>query len=146
MINNLTEAQQKYLEVIYELSKEHSHAHVKNIADRLNISMPTVCEALQILKKLKLINHRSRQPVTLTQKGKELAEILNNRHQVIYKFLSDILAFDKEYSEEVACKLEHFCEDEIIVRIYKLINFLEESSIQNKTDFVKKFTESFKKD
>ncbi|MCF7790850.1 MAG: metal-dependent transcriptional regulator [Victivallales bacterium] len=139
MVNKLSEAQQNYIEVIYELSEEHSHAHVKNIANRLNVSMPTVTEALRHLEELNLVNHKHRQPVTLTSKGRKIAELLDKRHKVFSDFFRNILGFDSGYSENTACKLEHVIDDKLKERLLQFNIFLREYSQRTDCNIIEDF-------
>jgi DtxR family transcriptional regulator, Mn-dependent transcriptional regulator len=145
MISKLTESQQNYIEVIYELSKEHSHAHVKSIADKLHVSMPTVSEALHLLKEMNLVNHKFRHPVTLTAKGRKIAETLDKRHREFFLFLTQILGFNNDYAEKMACKLEHFIDDDLRIRIHEfqkyLRNYVKTSQVDIISNFIKSTTE-----
>ena len=42
-----------YIEVISEIIEENGHAHTKDIADRLNVKMPSATKALQNLSEKK---------------------------------------------------------------------------------------------
>lgn len=139
MLNKLSESQQNYIEVIYDLSKEHSHAHVKNIAEEMNISMPSVTEALRILQNLNLINHKPRHPVTLTIKGREIAKTLEKRHKAFSKFFSEILGFDKDYSENVACKIEHVIDDDLWQRLHQFQEYLYNYSEKSEKNIIAEF-------
>lgn len=142
MLSKLSESQQNYIEVIYDLSKEHSHAHVKNIAEEMNISMPSVTEALRSLQTLNLINHKSRHPVTLTVKGREMAEILEKRHKTFSKFFSEVLGLNNKYSENAACKIEHVIDDELWKRLLKFQEYLSKYSELSGKNIVEEFKKS----
>ncbi len=128
-LQQLTENQQEYLEVIYELCKEQNHAHSKFIADKLNVKMSSVTDALQCLAKKKLVNYRSRHPVTLTPLGLKMAELLDSRQKVLSDFFCNILGFEQEYSEAAACKIEHIIDKKMERRLKAFISALKRTSI-----------------
>ena len=107
--------QQIYLETIYDLSQKEGHAHVKTIAEKLSISMPSVSEAVQKLAEKKLINHDVRKNVSLSEEGKKIAEELDNRHRILADFFTKSLAYTTTKAQKLACQVEHvvdadFCE------------------------------------
>ncbi|OQC16655.1 MAG: Transcriptional regulator MntR [Lentisphaerae bacterium ADurb.Bin082] len=55
-----------YLEAIAALVEINGHAHTKDIAERLNVSMSTVSSALQTLSSRSLITYQPHMPVKLT--------------------------------------------------------------------------------
>ena len=140
-IDNLSVIQQEYIETIYSLCKDHEHAHTKDIADKLNVRMPSVVDALQNLAKLDMINYETRQPVTLTQNGKEIAAVLNSKHKILADFFSSVLGFEKEYSEKTACSLEHVVDEKFKNRISALNAFLKDEAISD--NILKRFREKY---
>ena len=64
-----------YIEVISEIIEENGHAHTKDIADRLNVKMPSATKALQNLSEKKLIIYQSHNPVELTPEGAALGAV-----------------------------------------------------------------------
>lgn len=138
-LENLSVIQQEYIETIHSLCKDHEHAHTKDIADTLNVKMPSVVDALKGLAKIDLIEYETRQPVTLTQGGEEIAMELNDRHQILAIFFNSILGFDKEYSEKTACSLEHVVDEKLKSRIRAFNAFLKKES--NSNNILKRFKE-----
>ena len=90
-LQQLTESLEDYLEVIAELIAVEGHAHVKEIAARLNVKMPSVTGALRQLEKMNYINHKTHYPVQLTEKGRIVAEEVIYRHGILKRFFSEIL-------------------------------------------------------
>jgi len=121
MSKKLTSHVEDYLEAIYLLEKEHGHAHVRDIAERLKIKMPSVTEAIAKLKKEKLVNYQKYEFITLTPKGSQLAQGVCKRHRVLYRFLHDILGVDDDIAEEDACKIEHIISPEALGRLSKFL-------------------------
>jgi len=118
--------QQQYIETIYSLSLKEEHAHTKEIAEELNIRMPSVTEALRTLSNMGLINYKVRQAVTLTDKGWDIGRELNKRHAVVATFFTEVLGVDAENAEKYACKVEHVIDDKLRKRLSDFVRFMKE--------------------
>ena len=125
----LTESLEDYLEAIAELCATDGHAHTRDIAAGLQVKMPSVTGALRQLARMGYIIYNTHYPVTLTPKGKVVAETIASRHQVLKKFLVDILGMIPEKASVAACHLEHLV-DEITVNQFKLFS----EAITSRTD------------
>ncbi|MBR2435200.1 MAG: metal-dependent transcriptional regulator [Lentisphaeria bacterium] len=128
MAKQLTESLEDYLETIAELIAEEGHAHTKKIAERLNVRMPSVTSILQQLEQMNYITYRPRYPVVLTAEGKQAADRVIRRHQVLHKFFLDILGLPFDKAEETACRVEHSIEEEDIERFELLSQALKNRS------------------
>lgn len=126
----LTASLEDYLEAIKELIDEnvHGHAHTSEIARRLKVKMPSVTNALGILRRHGYINYDSSYPVTLTEAGVVAAERVINRHRVLKTFLQDVLCLPEEEASAAACRMEHIMDDRLIVRLNALIDVLADDA------------------
>jgi DtxR family Mn-dependent transcriptional regulator len=125
----LTESLEDYLEAIAELSEAEGHAHTKEIADKLKVKMPSVTGALRQLAQMGYIVYNTHYPVTLTEKGKLIAEQVAARHKVLKKFFIDILGMFPEAATEAACHLEHLIDEDTANRFV-----LFSEAIENRID------------
>ena len=119
----LSSSLEDYLEAIYALIEENGSARVKNIGARLSVAAPSVTNALQLLKKRKLINHAPYGEVTLTREGKRRAKAITHRHTVLREFFTKVLAVDPEMAESCACKMEHAVPDLVLERFVEYVHF-----------------------
>jgi len=117
--NNL----ENYIEVVYDLCLEHNHAHTKSIAEKMNVKMSSVAEAISNLSSAGLVNYRIRKPVTLTEKGKKFAEHLQEKHRILEQFFAAI-GCNPELAEKTACKVEHIIDDKVTKLIEKHLKTL----------------------
>ncbi len=115
----LTASLEDYLEAIKELIDEgaHGHAHTSDIAKRLNVKMPSVTNALGILREHGYIHYDTNYPVTLTVLGEQTAAKVIRRHRVLKTFLCDILKLETTQASATACKIEHVIDDALIARL-----------------------------
>lgn len=109
-----------YLEAIAEIIATNDHAHTKDIADRLNVSMPSVTSALQALSARGLLRYERGNPVTLTEKGAMQALKICRRHTVLKQFFENILKLDETEADRTACAVEHILNDNALARIETL--------------------------
>ena len=113
---HLSESMEDYLEAIAELIAVEGHAHTKEIAEKLNVKMPSVTGALRQLEQMGYIVYNTHYPVQLTRTGKEIAERIVYRHSVLKQFFSRILGLPLQKADDTACRLEHAVDDDTISR------------------------------
>ncbi len=121
----LSASLEDYMEAIYHIISEKEVARGKDIAARLNVSGPSVTEALRALSSRGLINYAPYEVITMTEEGRAVAEDVIHRHNALKKFFIAVLAVDEPTAEEGACKFEHTAPPEIINRMIKFITFLD---------------------
>ena len=120
----LTEAMEDYLEAIYHLRDGQGETRVKEIAERMGVTMPSVSNAIGALKDRGLISHEKYGAVRLTDDGLDMAEYVDRRHQALTCFLRDILQLDEGTSDAEACRLEHAVGPETLRRLLAMIEFV----------------------
>ena len=111
------ESLEMYLETIYLLEMNHGHAHSVDIAKKLKISKPSVSKAMNQLKKKNLICKEAYGTITLSVKGKKMAETIYRNHRIISLYLQRSLGISGQIADENACKMEHILTDEVVLAI-----------------------------
>ncbi len=124
--NKLTESMEDYLEAIAELIAVNGHAHTKEIAEKLNVKMPSVSGALRQLVQAGYIIYNTHYPVQLTPAGKQIADEVVRRHGVLKKFFAEILGLSPEKASETACRLEHAVDEETVARFILFSEAIEQ--------------------
>lgn len=122
---SLSASLEDYIEAIYHIVEEKLVARSKDIATRLSVSRASVTEALRALAKKELINYAPYEAITMTEKGKKIAEDVIYRHESLKRFFMEVLAIDRDTAEEAACKVEHAAPPEVISRMIGFIKFLQ---------------------
>lgn len=122
---DLSASLEDYIEAIYHIVQEKLVARSKDIAARLDVSRASVTEALRALAKKELINYAPYEAITMTDKGKKIAEDVIYRHDSLKRFFIEVLAIDRKTAEEAACKIEHAAPPEVISSMINFINFLQ---------------------
>ncbi len=123
------ESMEMYLETVYLLERNEGHAHVADIAKKLEVSKPSVTKAMKSLKEKGLINKEPYGSITLTVKGLELSKKIFIRHELITRFLECSLELSPAEASENACKMEHVISDAMMTSIEA---YLEKYNIEVK--------------
>ena len=98
-----------YMKTIYILSKE-GNVRCFQLADRLAVSRPTVSISLKTLAEDGPV-YFEKKAVHLTAEGLKIAKAVEERYQVLYRFLRN-LGVSAEIASRDACKMEHVLSDE----------------------------------
>lgn len=114
---NLTPALEDYLEVILQLSQETGQAKVSEIARRLNIAKPSANQAINNLRREGMVSQERYGPVYLTEKGRSKAQEVWQRHQVISRYLREVLQVSPVVAEQDACMIEHIISPETLAQM-----------------------------
>jgi DtxR family Mn-dependent transcriptional regulator len=114
--SEIRESYQRYLEVIYNLSKKKRGGWVTNkgIAESLQIEPASVSGMLEKLKKKGLIKWEPRKSIRLTDKGKMYAQQLDEIEKLLKTFFKEVLKIeDEELVEKISCEIEHHITREV---------------------------------
>ena len=95
---DLTATQIRYLLAIYQLSKK-GDVPSWEIAENLDIARPSVHRMLGQLQKKDLITKEKYSLISLTEKGRHLAEQYQNGYDHIVRFLSGFLDLPSDAAE-----------------------------------------------
>ena len=110
----LSASLEDYLEAILVLVDEWGHAHVKSIAERLDVTMPSVTGALHNLAERGLVNYHPYSTVTLTERGLKIASRVRNRHRAFHTFFEQVLGVAPDVAAENACRIEHAVDQTVL--------------------------------
>jgi Mn-dependent DtxR family transcriptional regulator len=114
----LHESGEMYLETILLLKKHFGYVRSIDIARELGYSKPSVSRAVALLKENDYICLDPNGMILLTDKGREIAENIYDRHTNLSKFLISIGVSEKTAQED-ACRIEHVVSDETMAAIKK---------------------------
>lgn len=127
----LTRKEEDYLDIIYTLIKEKGYARIKDIAEKLNISLPSVSEMVQKFLEKGYIIHEKNAPIMLTKKGQEIAKIVKIKHATFKKFFEMILV-PEEIAKKDSLKIEHNLNTRTIEQLQRFTEFFDDSKIFHK--------------
>lgn len=122
----LSASLEDYMEAIFRIVQEKQAVRAKDIGKRLKVGRSSVTGALHALAERELINYAPYDVITLTDKGKAVAENVARRHEVLQDFFVKVLAVDSEEADATACKMEHAISDTILERFVEFVEFFEQ--------------------
>ena len=100
------ESAENYLETILILKQRNGAVRSIDIANELDFSKPSVSVAMKNLRENGYIHMDADGYITLTEKGREIAEMIYERHTLISSWLVT-LGVEKKTAIEDACRIEH---------------------------------------
>ena len=110
------ESGEMYLETILVLHRQKPQVRSIDIAEYMNYSKPSISRAVNLLKNDGYIEIDGSGYINLTDKGREIAEKIYDRHTTLTECLT-WLGVDKEVAAEDACAIEHVISDESFAAI-----------------------------
>ena len=123
----LSPSLEDYLEEIYRISQSGVSIRVTDVASCLNVSLPSVTNALKKLDESDYIEYRRYRDIILTEKGKELGSFLVERNRVIREFLIRIGSVCDVVAEAEA--MEHYLSLPTITAIINFVKFTEQNPL-----------------
>ena len=106
----LHESGEMYLETIYILTQRSDSVRSIDIGEYMGYSKPSVSRAVGLLKKDGYITIDGKGYINLTETGKQKAEQIYERHQILTSLFQN-LGVDEETASEDACRIEHYLSD-----------------------------------
>ncbi len=97
-----SEITEDYLEAIAEFEQQNGQCRGAELANHFSVSHATVTQTINRLKDAGLVRSEPYGPVSLTSKGKKVAQLSKERHEVVLAFLlslgvpEDVAATDAE--------------------------------------------------
>ena len=115
------ESAEDYLETILMLSKKLPVVRSIDIANEMGYKKSSVSIAMKNLREAEHIRVTKEGYIYLTDSGKEIAEMIYERHQILSSWLIKP-GVDKKVAEEDACRIEHDISKESFNAIKKAIS------------------------
>jgi len=115
------ESAENYLETILMLSKVRPVVRSVDIAEELGYKKSSISVAMKNLREKEQITVTKEGFIYLTDSGREIAEMIYERHELLTKWLT-ALGVDEKVAAEDACKIEHVLSKETFEAIKKHVN------------------------
>jgi len=123
-VYSLSRKAEDYLEAILNVILQKGYARTKDVAGDLGVSPSSVVEMFRKLDAMHLVDYRKYEGVTLTEKGRAVAEVIKFRHDTL-KRLFLLLGVSETVADGDACLMEHELSDESIRQIRLFVDFLD---------------------
>lgn len=129
----LSPSLQDYLEEMYRLSIKVDEIRVSDVAQILDVSLPSVVKALHKLSSRGYVIYQPYEAIQLTDKGISEGKFLVQRNQLLKDFLL-VLKTSSDIDRE-AESMEHYLSFSTIQAIEKFVHFMRNNpEIQEKYD------------
>jgi len=125
------ESAENYLETILVLSFKGDNVRSIDIVNELEYSKPSVSVAMKNLRSKGYIVMDGDGYITLTEKGRKIADTMYERHIAISDWLI-FMGVDKKTAVHDACKMEHVISEKSFLAIKKHIENLKQSQSKKK--------------
>ncbi|MCD2434737.1 metal-dependent transcriptional regulator [Acidaminococcus sp. NSJ-142] len=112
------EAAEMYLETILVLKNRLGLVRSIDVANEMGYSKPTISIAMKKFRQEGLVTVDESGFINLTEAGRDIAERIYERHQVLTHILVS-LGVSQDHAEEDACKIEHDISDETFAALKK---------------------------
>ncbi len=120
MKDRIFESKENYLETILILYNRNGEVRSVDIATEMEFSKPSVSVAMKNLREDGCINMDKNGYITLTDKGRGIAERVYERHLLFTSWLTS-MGVNEEVAAEDACRIEHCISAESFEAIKKFV-------------------------
>ncbi len=110
---------ENYLIAIQTLRDEGIRCIPARIAERMEVSAPTVTETVKRMERDGYLVHGDGREIGLSERGRDIALNLMRRHRMVERWLTDVLQLDLATAHEEAHKLEHAISDVVADRLWR---------------------------
>ena len=110
-----------YLQVLHYMTRDGVPVIAARLAERLNVTPPTVTATLQRMERDGLIQHGPRKEILFTPEGRQLAEDIVRRHALAERLLTDLLKMPWHESHEEAHGVEHAMTPKLEARLLQAL-------------------------
>ena len=115
-----TEMAEDYVEAVQELIDSKGECRVQELARHFDVSHVTVSRTVGRLQKDGLLETAPYKPITLTIKGRKLADRVRKRHEVVLEFLL-ALGVDKKTAQIDSEGIEHHVSEKTLAAMKKFL-------------------------
>ncbi len=133
-----SQSEEDYLECLYMIKLQNKKARVTDVANALDVKMPSVVAAVRSLSDKGLVEQEKYGHIYLTRKGEAVAKDVHDRHELLYALLYEVLGLDADVAEEDACQMEHCLSAETRERIARIVEFTRACK-KEKAQFLERF-------
>ncbi|MGX8797824.1 metal-dependent transcriptional regulator [Fusibacter sp. JL298sf-3] len=123
-MHNIVDATENYLEAIYRMRRENDSVKAIEIAKFLELSKPSVSNAMKRLKEDALIDIDTQGGISLTAKGEIIALRTYEKHEFFKNCLIKA-GIEEAVADDEACKIEHVISGDSFEKIKHYIEALQ---------------------
>jgi DtxR family transcriptional regulator, Mn-dependent transcriptional regulator len=119
--SDTTASVQDYLAAIYDLAGSGKPVIGARLAKHMGISAPAVTESIHRMTRGGYVKVGRGKALSLTTKGRQIAEVMARRHRLLERWLTDTLGLNWTDAHEEAHRLEHAISPRVEDRLAELL-------------------------
>ena len=119
-----SQSAEDYLERIHELIEAKGYARVIDIASSLKVRQASVTSMVQKLARGGFVNYEKYRGLILTDKGRDVARTIQNRHLTLSRFFS-LFGLDAETQRADIEGIEHHLSPDTLAMLADLATYFE---------------------
>ncbi len=120
-MEQLTEATQEYLEIIYWMYEAGIERTQANLARALQVSQPSASEMLRRMAGEGLVERDDHKLIHFTEKGRGVAEAIVARHRLVEAYLVKVMGIPWDDVHEEAHAMEHSISPRLEAKMLEMI-------------------------
>jgi DtxR family Mn-dependent transcriptional regulator len=129
--HDLIDTSEMYLRTVLELEEEGVVPLRARIAERLELSVPTVSQTVARMERDGLLNVTDDRRIELTPLGRSAATRVMRKHRLAECLLVDVIGLDWQLVHEEACRWEHVISETVELRLLEILGHPTESPYGN---------------
>ncbi len=120
-----SQSAEDYLERIHALIEQKGYARVVDIASSLKVKQASVTSMVQKLAEAGYLKYEKYRGLILTEPGREVARVIQNRHETLSRFFS-VFGLDAESQRQDIEGIEHHLSPDTVEILSDLARFFEQ--------------------
>jgi len=120
-----SQSAEDYLERIHALIEQKGYARVVDIASSLKVKQASVTSMVQKLAEAGYLKYEKYRGLILTDPGREVARVIQNRHETLSRFFS-VFGLDAESQRQDIEGIEHHLSPDTVEILSDLARFFEQ--------------------
>ncbi len=133
-LGGLSHSAAHHLLAVAGLLKDRGYARVSDIGRELDVTRGSVSVMMQSLKQAGYVAQDDRSFYRLTDEGVQAVAGLRARHEIVERFLVEILGLSAKQSHNESCKLETIVDAPTTRRLMRLLEFWQEHQLDRQFD------------
>ena len=125
---NLTESAGRHLVAIANLRRSRGYARVSDVAKSLGITRGSASLTLKSLKKKGFVQEDENRFLMLTNEGRNQAEGILEKKQLLYRLLAEVLELPHEVADEDSHRLEHLLSNQAAGQLARFLKLYQRAT------------------
>lgn len=123
-MEKLTKSLEKYLSIIYSLSKENEKLFPKDLGKITGHNAASVLDFVKGLQKNKMIEYKPYKGIVITSLGQKYAQEIEIKKETVSNFFNKFLLLEGSELREETEKLQYYIDEKMVERFNYFLDFI----------------------